>query len=184
MIKTAGWFWKREDTFWGKGGNAGRLLGVSSKNRTSEYVDFAEQIGIYILYSDFEPVYAGQAGSKRDKLINRLRTHRRDELAPRWNRYSWFGLRGVNKTNTLSVPTKAFHPSRNQVLNHLEGILIHSFGPHLNKQGGRFGADFTQYLQVRDPRLEPTSRELLKNQEEMLRKQDLMIKKLLKHNGC
>jgi hypothetical protein len=46
-------------------------------------------------------VYAGQVGSGNQKL-DRLEQHRRDSLAGRWNKFSWFGLRRVKKTQDLA----------------------------------------------------------------------------------
>jgi len=54
-----------------------------------------------------------------------------------------------------------FHITTNQLLDHLEAMLIHSYEPRLNGQEGRFGKGVTRYKQVRDPRLGPGDRDLL-----------------------
>ena len=79
----------------GAGRHAGSLLGVPTGARKTEPIDFRTQAGIYVLYFGHERVYFGQAGSGKQMLFNRLRTHRKDQLAGRWDKFSWFGLCGV-----------------------------------------------------------------------------------------
>lgn len=161
LITTMGLFWKAEDVFWGRPRNPGSLLGKPSGRRRSESIDFREQIGIYVLYADYKIVYVGQTGSGDQKLFARLRQHRSNDLAGRWNQFSWFGTRRVLESGKLSVEKTAFHPSLELTLNHIEGVLIHTAEPPLNGQGGRFGPDVERYLQVRDARLGLTDRDLI-----------------------
>jgi hypothetical protein len=161
LIQNYGLFWKESDVFWGKGSKAGRLLGVSSKNTTAEPIDFREQSGVYVLYADYDMVYVGQAGAGKQKLFNRLKRHRSDALAERWNRFSWFGTRRTLKTNDLGAEPEMKHSTLDQVLNHIEAILIHAAEPKQNRQGGRFGENVTQFLQQRDEYLGPTQEEMI-----------------------
>ena len=57
MISTIGLFWRRDNIFWGKGSQAGALLGVPADQVTSDPIDFRDQVGIYALYADYEIVY-------------------------------------------------------------------------------------------------------------------------------
>jgi len=114
-----------------------------------------------MLYADYDLVYAGQVGRGRDTLFTRLKYHRTHELAGRWNRFSWFGVRRVLANNALSNINDALHPALNIVLDHIEAILIHAAEPPMNGQGGRFGSQVTQYKQVRDERLGPTDHQML-----------------------
>ena len=161
LITTVGLFWHAEAVFWGSQKKPGSLLGRPAKNKREGHTDFREQIGIYVLYADYAIVYAGQTGSGSQKLLYRLRQHRSDDLAERWNRFSWFGVRRVLGGGTLSKEKTAFHPSLQTVLNHVEAVLIHAAEPTMNGQGGRFGSSVIRYLQVRDPRLGLTDHQML-----------------------
>ena len=150
IIRNYGLFWTELDTDWGKRGAAGSLRGVKAKNSTGPDIDFAEQVGIYVLYADYRIVYVGQTGSGDQKLLRRLRDHRRDHLAGRWNQYSWFGTRSVNLNGSLKAEQDGLSTSVPLALDHMEAILIAASEPPLNRQGGSFGAECDQYLQVRD----------------------------------
>lgn len=153
LIKTVGFFWRARDVFWGRPRNPGKLLGKPSSNKKSDPIDFREQAGIYVLYSDFRIVYVGQTGKGEQNLFVRLRQHRFDDLAGRWDRFSWFGVRRVLKGGDLAKKSTGFHPSLTTTLNHVEAVLIHATEPPRNGQQGRFGKNVVRYLQVRDPRL-------------------------------
>ncbi|WP_199028735.1 GIY-YIG nuclease family protein [Ralstonia sp. ASV6] len=165
LVRTVGFFWREDHVFWGKGNQAGRLLGVPPNGKTSIPVDFREQIGIYVLYADYKVVYVGQAGVGKQSLFTRLKQHRKDDLAGRWDRFSWFGLLrvvGTGVNQKLASRTTALHPNLPDVLNHIEGILIHAVEPSMNSQGGRFGENVTRYHQVRDSRLGLTQEQMLR----------------------
>ena len=161
LIQNYGLYWKEEDVFWGRGNNAGTLLGVPATNITADPVDFREQAGVYLLYADYQLVYVGQAGNRNQKLFDRLKQHRRDALAQRWNQFSWFGTRRVLNTGDLSAEVEGAHSTHAEVLNHIEAILIHTAEPAQNRQGGRFGADVIQYIQQRDENLGPTIEDMI-----------------------
>ena len=161
LISNYGLFWKTEDVFWGAGRSAGALFGVRPSKRTRPPVDFRDQRGIYVLYADYNPIYVGQ--NHGQSLIRRLIQHRDDDLADRWNRFSWFGTRRVNMNRSLSKLTDAAHSKTRSVLNHIEAILIHTFEPALNRQGGKFGNSSHQYVQVRDERLGLSEAVILKD---------------------
>lgn len=151
LIYSYGLFWKERDVHWGKSGtgNAGHLKGRYAKN--SEYVvDFREQSGIYVLQSNFNVVYVGQAGYGNQKLFNRLKMHKFDHLSGRWDTFSWFGTRSVNENRSLKAEKENYSSSHHILLNHLEAVLIATSEPPLNRQSGKFGDDVEQYLQFRD----------------------------------
>ncbi|MEL6497154.1 MAG: hypothetical protein AAGJ54_13120 [Planctomycetota bacterium] len=168
MIKTVGLFWRRDGVNWGYQGKAGTLLGVRSEG-VSRQVDFREQTGVYVLYSDYKIVYIGQAGSGNQKLFIRLRQHCKDDLAERWDRFSWFGLRAVNKSGKLANEAAGVFGNRKLILDHIEAILIHACEPPLNRQGGKFGRQVSRYLQHWDrENLYPPENELLQEMHDML----------------
>jgi hypothetical protein len=161
LIRTVGLFWREDHVFWGRGSSPGSLLGVPITATTATPTDFRTQIGVYALYADYKLVYVGQVGRGNQTLLARLKHHRKDDLAERWNRFSWLGVRRVLNNGNLSNITDALHPELNIVLDHIEAILIHTAEPPMNGQGGRFGANVTRYKQFRDERLGPTDHEML-----------------------
>ena len=153
LIRNVGQFWRRDEVFWGRQRNPGKLLGVPSKERKSDEVDFWDQRGIYILYADYHLVYVGQTGDQG--LGKRLRQHSRGDLAGRWNMFSWFGIRYVKNDGLLSEMPEVKNLGIESILDHVEAVLIGAAEPPMNSQGGRFGEQVERYSQVRDPRLPP-----------------------------
>ena len=156
LIRNYGLFWQREQIFWGAGRNPGHLKGVLATATTAEPIDFREQIGVYGLYDvGFRLVYVGQAGVGNSNLFSRLKQHRSDRLAERWDRVSWFGTRKVNSTGKnkglLASKGERKNVPMSDVLNHIEAILIEITEPPNNRQGGRFGDKVQQYIQWQDP---------------------------------
>lgn len=101
IIKAYGLFWRRDEILWnpGKGNKAKideqfRLLGRNGKNLPNRRIaDFRTQRGIYILYGDLGPYYAGL--TRNQTLGKRLKDHLQDEHALGWDRFSWFGFCSV-----------------------------------------------------------------------------------------
>lgn len=152
MIQNYGLFWSRDGVHWnygqgGRGAFRGSLKGKIVRNRQDKVIDFRDQVGIYCLYdNNFELLYVGQAGFGNATLFDRLRTHTGNNLAERWTKFSWFGLKPVlfaepdasaKSTCLGDVPQSQIEVG--QVLNSLEGILIVGAEPPLNRQGPRFG---------------------------------------------
>ncbi len=162
LVRSVGLFWREDNVFWGAGSNSGSLYGVPFNATTQEPINFRKQIGIYALYADYDLVYVGQAGAGNQTLFSRLKHHRKNDLAGRWNRFSWFGVLRVLNSGALASKTDALHPDVPGVLNHIEAILIHAAEPPMNSQGGRFGNNVTRYKQVRDERLGLTDHEMIK----------------------
>ena len=110
LIQNYGLFWRRDNVFWGRQNNKGKLEGYPAKakprsGKNGNVVNFRDQQGIYCLYDElFRLVYVGQAGANdKQRLFGRLKTHTTDQLAARWERFSWFGLGGksVQRPNSL-----------------------------------------------------------------------------------
>ena len=152
LIKNYGLYWRREDVYWsGNRAVAGNMRGIRASSRRSKPVDFRYQIGIYVLYDEnLKIVYTGQSGRGNSRLFFRLRQHTSDHLADRWNRFSWFGMRGIIDDDELEEIKSDINISTDIALNHIEAILIYSSEPPLNRQGGKFGNEVKQYLQYRD----------------------------------
>jgi hypothetical protein len=146
MIKSYGLHWHNDKVFWGRQRVSGTLLGAASKSKSAKPIDFRLQRGIYSLYANYELVYVGQTGSGDDRLFKRLRTHNRDHLSERWNRFSWFGTQWVTQQGVLSVDTAKLQGDVSQVLNILEAVATAIAEPRLNLQRGKWSAA-TQYYQ-------------------------------------
>lgn len=148
MIQTYGLHWHINKVYWGKQKSPGLLLGSASRKAKSIAINFRDQRGIYILYANYQIVYIGQAGSGQNRLLNRLREHRRDHLAERWDRFSWFGTKRVLESHTLSADTENIQGQTIvSALNMLEAVTTAIAEPKLNLQRGKWG-DAKQYFQV------------------------------------
>jgi len=137
------------------------LLGYPKGGKREDPIDLAEQRGIYVLYSDYNLIYVGQTGNQR--LLRRLVQHRKDHLAERWDRFSWFGTRWVTKSGQLSALKARAHPTLDIVLDQIEALLIHAAEPALNRSSGRWRQGVRQYFQMRDDRLGPPTKEMIKD---------------------
>ena len=162
LICNYGLRWHLDRVAWSSAsGNVG-LFGVPRQNRKSTPTDFRDQIAIYVLYRDEEVVYVGQSGSRDNRLFSRLKNHRADRLADRWDRFSWFGLLPVSSDGTLVAKSPSMAVSPAQVLDQIEAVMVEAVEPRLNRQGGQFGTEVTRYLQypgIRDERLKRSTEE-------------------------
>jgi hypothetical protein len=95
IISSYGLFWRADEVDWFPGhGKKFRLYGRRGKVGSSfQMCDFWRQEGIYILYGNLGSYYGGLT----KHIGYRLRDHRRDKHAGNWDRFSWFGFRGILK---------------------------------------------------------------------------------------
>ncbi len=69
----------------------------------------------------------------------RLQLHRQSlRKGPRWDRFSWFGIRGLRLSGKLRNRNEAFHPSTGELIATLEALLIVSIDPRLNSRREKF----------------------------------------------
>ena len=129
-------FWRREKVDWSQDKLRGSQLGGS-------HVDFSEMKGIYILYDNREPIFVGQAISAG--LMAKLQTHTKDRFANRWNRFSWFGIYGVNQNGSLHQ-IRTFNTTIEDVANAIEAVLVEGLEPRQNRDNSRYfdGAEYSQ----------------------------------------
>jgi hypothetical protein len=111
-------------------------------------VNFAEQIGVYLLHDRDRTIYVGRA---TDTIYARLQAHTTGRLGGRWDRFSWFGLRGVDQDGKLL--DSALSWSNRIVVETMEALLIESIEPPLNRRRGD-NISTAEYLQAVDPELE------------------------------
>lgn len=149
LIQNYGLFWHISRVNWGAGRKRGTLNGYLVGAKREGCVDFRMQRGIYVLYDDnYKIIYVGQAGRGSQNLFSRLKQHRKDHLAERWSRFSWFGIVPVTEDWELDDDDEIeFDTNLSAVLNHIEVILLATAEPPLNLQRGRFGNDVEKYLQ-------------------------------------
>ena len=148
MIRAYGLHWHQDRIYWGRqNSDTAALIGGASRTKKAVEVDFRDQRGIYALYADYELVYVGQTGSQQARLLKRLKDHRTDHLAERWNRFSWIGTQWVTKSGMLSQDTLDLKETVGTVLNILEAISTAIAEPRLNLQRGRW-SEATQYFQM------------------------------------
>jgi hypothetical protein len=94
-----GLFWRLDEINWtpGKGRRREfRLLGRRGAYRPGiQIADFRHNPGIYILYGNYGPHYAGL--TRRQSLGKRLKDHLGDDHGGKWDRFSWFSFQRVLK---------------------------------------------------------------------------------------
>ena len=151
-ISAYGLYWEREKVRWN--GTATRLLGRQTPGAKS--VDFAEQLGVYVLHNNQQNVYVGR--TTRDSLQSRLvyhnnpSNHSSNQLSFRWKQFSWFGFRDVDDND--DTPKLKPMPSRidaERFLAIMETVLIEALAPPINGRRGDYLGPI--YQQVEDPYL-------------------------------
>lgn len=142
-LRAFGMYWKRDAVIW-----RGRPKILGRQGLAATKVNFANQIGVYLLHDRDRVIYVGRA---TDTLATRLMAHTMDRLGGRWDRFSWFGLRNVGPDGEL---VDTFVPwGQLVVIETLEALLIESLEPPLNR---RRGDNFSgvEYIQMVDPEIE------------------------------
>lgn len=134
LIQAYGLFWRADEINWspGKGNRSDwRLYGrLGANSGKLQVADFRSQKGIYILYGDYGPHYVGI--TRKKGLAWRLKDHRSDRHAGKWDRFSWFGFCTVlKKKNKLGVHLLRDMPlakftSPDRMIADLEAMLIRS----------------------------------------------------------
>ncbi|MES2338559.1 MAG: HTH domain-containing protein [Pseudomonadota bacterium] len=125
-LKAFGMFWRRSEVLW-----SGRPKLLGRQQIGAADVNFAEQVGVYLLHDRERVIYVGRAA---DTMHSRLKAHTVDRMGGRWDRFSWFGLRSVGPEGTLLDPSSAW--THGVVIETLEALLIESLEPPLNRKRG------------------------------------------------
>lgn len=162
LINAFGMFWSRARVYWKT--TMPRLLGVQQAG--SSPVNFTAQAGVYVLYDGSRPIYVGKVTESRMGL--RLFEHTRDRLTGRWDRFSWFGVRGVRPDGELT-PLPASDIALVSLIATMEALLIEGLEPPQNRRQGE-GFNAVEFIQETDP-------DIAKEQQKSL------ITRLLKDSG-
>lgn len=146
LITSFGMFWRRDRIDWGKGPRV-RILGHQAG--VDKDVDFAGQVGVYLLHDGARTVYVGRVSKPR--MGHRLFEHTKDRLSGRWDRFSWFGLRPVLSKGELGEAATTF--GTDLVVATMEAILIEGLEPPQNRRQGD-GMTGQEYQQTVDEKLQ------------------------------
>ena len=83
-----------------------------------------------------------QSPTRRPTL--RLRTHLSDDVAGRWDRFSWYGVRKINITGSLAkIPAPKRGIEANEAISTLEALLMRVTAPSLNRKRENLPGLFT-----------------------------------------
>lgn len=152
-IRAFGMYWKYDDVLW-----SGKVKLLGRQNQEAATVDFAEQVGIYLLHDRDRVIYVGRAS---DTLAARLKAHTTDRLGGRWDRFSWFGLRSVTEDAQLADPVAGW--KHHDVIDTMEAVLIECLEPPKNRRGGDRFAE-VEFLQVLAPEIQSKQQKQLLTQ--------------------
>lgn len=139
-LRAFGMYWLRDSVDWKATPQS--LMGMQGAGATA--VNFSAQVGVYLLHDRERVIYVGRA---TDSLFSRLKVHTTDRLGGRWDRFSWFGLRGVNDDGSLKDHQAPWN--HESVVETMEALLIESLEPPLNRRrGDNFSS--VEYIQSED----------------------------------
>lgn len=147
FLNAFGMFWRRDEVDWEQRGSS--LWGAQLK--ASDSINFAEQVGVYILYSGERVIYVGRITEAR--LGPRLWEHTRDRLSGRWDRFSWFGVRAVGPDGRLGAIPSSAQFGVSMLVVTMEALLIEGLEPPQNRRRGD-GFNATEFIQQTDPEIE------------------------------
>lgn len=120
-----------------------KLLGQQQQG--AKAIDFSDQVGIYLLHDRNKVIYVGRCIDR--PLGVRLAEHTKDRLNGRWDRFSWFGLKGVLDSGKLTAPD--FSATQSEIISLMEAVLIEALEPAQNRKRGDDFSDI-EYLQAED----------------------------------
>lgn len=141
-LSAFGMYWRRDLVMWD---SRPRLLGRQSI--AAESVDFSGQVGVYLLHDRDRVIYVGRAS---ESILTRLKAHTVDRLSGRWDRFSWFNLKGVDESGNLRDLMPQWDAG--VVIDAMEALLVESLEPPLNRRrGDNLGS--VEYIQAEDPEI-------------------------------
>lgn len=141
LIQCLGMYWQSSHVNWK---NRPKIIGQETPK--SDAIDFADQIGIYLLHDRDKVVYVGRVDEPR--LGQRLFEHTTDRLNSRWDRFSWFGFRPIHENGELGQADDTSDFST--VLSTLEAVLIEALEPPQNRRRGD-QLNAVEYIQTAKP---------------------------------
>ncbi|GHT18553.1 hypothetical protein FACS1894189_6600 [Planctomycetales bacterium] len=171
VISSYGLLWERDkvdwtnpqpvmngSAYWRTSTGEKQSIQYNDKIQDGKIINFANQIGVYILYNDEKPVYVGRALGKNSCLFIRLFEHaKQNDKQEHWNKFSWFGICPVDRDNQKIIRDAALPTYSSELVVHvLEAVLIATAAHPLNRKAGDFGDakkyrpwDGYKYMQVK-----------------------------------
>jgi hypothetical protein len=141
IITSFGMYWDESRINWT--GNNPDLFG--KQKNAIDTINFKKQIGIYLLHDMMGTLYVGQSFDR--PISVRLKEHKSDRLAGRWQKFSWFGLYRIDDRGNIIESLNEQEPLNYRILiDTFEAILIESMEPRQNRKRGNNLEDF-EYLQ-------------------------------------
>jgi hypothetical protein len=136
LIRAFGEFWRADCVDWEKARPP--ILGKRGRSKKLLPIDAYEQRGVSVLYNDYVPVYVGKADN--EPLGSRLRKQKHAvKRGPRWDRFSWFGIRTIDEKGNVKPWTKnSVQASSSVLIESLEAVLILAVNPLLNARSESF----------------------------------------------
>lgn len=133
LIRAYGENWEPDLVDWGSvGGRRGSLRGEFGPLRNPVNCDVWDQIGIYVLLAEWKAIYVGKV-TAWSQLGSRLRFHLRDGLAGRWDKFSWYGIRRLNRTGELAAIPQNRNVGPAEIIDTLESLSIVLAEPPRNR---------------------------------------------------
>jgi hypothetical protein len=134
LIRAYGEFWSPDLVDWGRPGPGG---GGALWGRAGNLdVNVWDQLGVYVLHHEWQTIYVGRIDSANRRLGQRLREHLNGRLAGRWDRFSWYGMRAINKDGSLRKLALRQAASLESVIRTMEAVLLRVGSPSLNIVSG------------------------------------------------
>jgi hypothetical protein len=154
LIKAYGEFWNPDLVNWE------RTWQLNGSDSVGKIINVYEQRGVYVLYQDYVPVYVGMAD--RQSIGYRLQLHRESRRkGPRWDRFSWFGLKAINKNGTLRELNSHSHARTSELIATIEALLIRVINPPLNARREKFKNAIQLHQSDQDKPISETDRRLI-----------------------
>ena len=134
LISAYGLFWERDEhEFKAPRGSTYQMLGLIGGDRTLRVCDFRRARGVYILYNDFGPTYAGRARGQ-EGFGDRLKRHDKDPEKD-WTRFCWYSFDPIvewpdhNKwMQRVADDGASTVRSASAAIDELEALMITAFG--------------------------------------------------------
>lgn len=145
VISAFGMYWRRDFVVWAK---SAKILGQQQVG--AKVVDFAGQVGVYLLHDRDRIIYVGRVVDR--SLGRRLFEHTVDRLGGRWDRFSWFGILPVAEDGNL-IERTLMHLPPADLIGAFESLLIEALEPPQNRRRGD-ELKAVEYQQAKDPQIE------------------------------
>lgn len=160
LIPCYGMSWYRDQVVWGER----ELLGSPGRYGDNNIeVNFADQIGVYVLYEWPNVIYVGRTtdSTNGSGLYDRLYDHTRHERRKWFDRFSWFGLHSVDANQELVSHRDSL--DMDEAIKAMETILIKILSPPFNDKGGdHLGPRYSQVPEVEKRKQERAAKQISK----------------------